>query len=94
MNIEHGTFTPLIFSLNGGMGPECAKYHQHLAQSIADKSGEKYSSIITLIRCKLSYLILRSCLMCVRGSRPHVTANHTSADVEYNNVCTDARLVE
>ena len=27
MNIEHGTFTPLIFTIHRGMGPECAAYH-------------------------------------------------------------------
>ena len=25
MNIEHGTFTPLIFAINGGVGLECVK---------------------------------------------------------------------
>ena len=94
MNVEHGTFTPLIFSLNGGMGPECLKYHQHLAQTIAEKTGERYSNVITLIRCKLSFMILRACLMGVRGSRPHVSTYTTNADVEFNSACRDARLIE
>ena len=32
--IEHGTFTPLIFTSTGGMGKECLQYHSRLAQLI------------------------------------------------------------
>ena len=71
MNIEHGTFTPLVFSLSGGMGTECSMFHRHIAEKIAKKTEERYSKILSIIRCKLSFLILRSCLMCIRGSRSH-----------------------
>ena len=32
MNIEHGTFTPLVFSVSGGMGKECSMFHKHVAE--------------------------------------------------------------
>ena len=38
MNIEHGTFTPLVFSVNGGASPECSMFHKHLAEKIATKT--------------------------------------------------------
>ena len=41
MNIEH---TPLDFAINGGVGPECVKFHQHLADRIAFKSGDRYET--------------------------------------------------
>ena len=41
MNVEHGTFTPLVFSLNGIMSPECSQYHKYLAQKIAAKSEQR-----------------------------------------------------
>ena len=68
MNVEHGTFTPLVFSLTGGEGPETFMFHKHIAQKIANKTEEKYEKVQTLIRCKLSFLILRSVLLCIRGS--------------------------
>ena len=71
MNIEHGTFTPLVFSVSGGMGKECSMFHKHVAERLAIKTGERYEKIISTIRCKLSFLILKSALMCVRGSRSH-----------------------
>ena len=73
MNIEHGTFTPLVFSLNGVMSKECSMFHKYLAQKIANKTNERYEKIIAIIRCKLSFMILRSCLMCIRGSRSYKT---------------------
>ena len=92
MRVEHGTFTPLVYSLNGVMAPECERFHKHIAQRIADKTGERYNHIMTTIRCKLSFLILRSCLMCVRGSRPHNAKVGSEVPSDYGNVCADARI--
>ena len=50
MEIEQGTFTPLVFTTTGGMADECAKYHSRLAELIANKKGESYSSAISWIR--------------------------------------------
>ena len=35
-NIEHGTFTPLVFSVNGGANTECLMFHKHLAEKNCD----------------------------------------------------------
>ena len=42
MEIEQGTFTPLVFSTTGGMADECVKYHNRLAELITNKRGESY----------------------------------------------------
>ena len=68
-DIEQGTFTPLIFTTTGGMGEECKKYHSRLAELIAIKKGEKYSKTMAWIRAKISFSIIRSALLCLRGSR-------------------------
>ena len=69
MNVEHGTSTALFFSLTGGEGPETSTFHKHIAQKYCEKKEEKYEKVLSLIRCKLSFLILGSVLICVRGSR-------------------------
>ena len=92
MNIEHGTFTPLIFSTHGGAGPEAQRLHKHLADRISEKNGERYGTIMTWIRCKLSFLILRACLTCLRGSRPHRNLNESSVPIDFALACEDARL--
>ena len=49
MEIEQGTFTPLVFTTTGGKADECVKYHSRLAELIANKKGESYSSAISWI---------------------------------------------
>ena len=39
LDIEHGTFTPLVFTTTGGMGKECLMYYSRLAQLIVIKKG-------------------------------------------------------
>ena len=69
VEVEHVTFTPLVFGTNGGMGQECIMFLKNLAAKIAEKENEQYATVINLLRTKLSFCILRSILLCVRGSR-------------------------
>ena len=48
LDIEQGTFTPLIFTSTGGMGNECLQYHSRLAQLISIKKGEHIIAQIVL----------------------------------------------
>ena len=48
MEIKQGTFTPLVFTTTSGMADECVSYHSRLAELIANKKGESYSSAIFL----------------------------------------------
>ena len=57
MNVEHGTFTPLVFSLTGGEVPEAFMFHKNIAQKISATTEENYDRVLSLIRCKLSFLI-------------------------------------
>ena len=69
MQIEQGTFTPLVFTTTGSMGPECILYHKALAERLSTKTGERYAYVMNFIRCKLSFMCIRSSLLCLRGSR-------------------------
>ena len=40
-----------------------------LAQEIANKTGERYGKIISIIRSTLSFLILGSCSMCIHSHK-------------------------
>ena len=42
MNIEHGTFTPLVFSVSVVLGKEFSIFHKHTAEKIAKKINESY----------------------------------------------------
>ena len=51
------------------MGEECARYHARLAELLAIKKGETYSTTVSWIRVKVSFALLRGALLCLRGSR-------------------------
>jgi hypothetical protein len=91
MNIEHGTFTALIFSISGGMGSESLSFHKALANKIAMKTNDKYCNVINFIRCKLSFLIQKLALLCVRGSR---SLKRGSSDVptDIDFACFESKL--
>ena len=58
--IERGTFTPLVFTVQGGCGRECDAFLKQLSEKIAKKSGEDQSSIMAWIRTKLSFALVRT----------------------------------
>ena len=67
--MEHSVFTPLVFGTNGGFGLKSQMFIKRLAENIAAKQQEDYTKVITWIRTRLSFEILRSAVLCVRGSR-------------------------
>ena len=69
MEVEHGTFTPLIFTTTGVMGHECSIFHKALAEKISIKKNERYDDVMKYLRVKFSFLALKATLLCLRGSR-------------------------
>ena len=65
----HETFTPLIFGTNEGTGKEAGDFIRLLTNKISEKIGEPYVIIISWLRAKLFFEILKSALLCIRGSR-------------------------
>ena len=84
LEVEQGTFTPLVFTTTGGMAVECKRFHSRLAELIAIKKGEEYSTTMSWIRSKVSFALLRSALLCLRGSRSprRVPLNLENCDLE------------
>ena len=69
LHIEHGSFTPLVFSIFGGMSVECKRFYARLSLLLSNKRNETLSTTVSWLRCRLSYSLLRSALLCMRGSR-------------------------
>ena len=90
MEIEQGTFTPLVFSTTGGMAEECRRYHSRLAELLAIKKGEDYSTTIAWVRTKVSLVILRAALLFLRGSRTLKRRNNLDMGLDVEK--TEARI--
>jgi len=69
IEIEQGSFTPLVFSIYGGMSAECKRFYARLSMMLSEKRNEHQSTTTSWLRCRLSFSLLRSALLCMRGSR-------------------------
>ena len=87
LQVEKGSFSPLIFSTTGGMGPESTRYHKRLAELISAKRGEEYSHVVNHIRTKIRFALLRCTLVAVRGERGRSRRRETEqtlSEVSFN----------
>ena len=70
LQVEHGSFTPLVISATGGMSRECKKFCSRLAEMICKKTKTNYNVTITWIRRKTAFSLIKSIGICRRGSLP------------------------
>ena len=73
INIEHGSFTPLglIFSSFGGMGTEANRFYNRIAELLSVKRDVNIGEMKNWIRTQISFSLLKSTSLCIRGSRSH-----------------------
>ena len=93
--IEHGSFSPLVFTTAGGMGATATVVYKRLASLIAEKHDELYGQTLHWMRCRLGFSLLRSSIMCLRGSRSHV--NHPYSFTKSDSMelaCAEGRVTE
>ena len=67
--VEHGSFTPLVFSSSGGMGKGATTTYKHLAHLFSEKWSSSCSVVMGWLHCSLGFSLLHSSIMCICGSR-------------------------
>ena len=70
LQVEHGDFSPLVFATTGGMGPQATAVTARLGHRLAEVKNLPFSVVMGWLRCRISFALLRSTLVCLRGSRP------------------------
>ena len=53
----------------GSEVPTATRALKQIAAKISEKRKELYADVISFIRTKLSFVLLRSCFLCLRGCR-------------------------
>ena len=91
--VERGSFTPLIYTTFGGWGPQARRYHKRLAEQIASKRNEVYSHVISHMRTRVRFSLLRSVLVSVRGERGKPRASKPFSSTSFNLI-PDAQSYE
>ena len=67
--VERADFTPLVFTCTGGMAPKCHLVIKRLAEKMSMKQNLSFSVVSGWLRCRLSFALLRTTLLCVRSTR-------------------------
>ena len=63
-----GSFTPLVFSTFGGVSGATNVFYKRLGYLLSTKKNIDYSSVMSWLRCRLSFSLLRSAINCLRGA--------------------------
>lgn len=69
IQVERGTFTPLVFSTTGGMGKEAKNLVKRLAQRMEMATGQRYADAVRFIRKRLRFELLKTTVIALRGDR-------------------------
>ena len=69
IQIEKGSFTPLVFSISGGMGREAQGLMKKIAERMELTSGQRYSDCMGFMRKRLRFELLKTTLIALRGYR-------------------------
>ena len=71
LDVEHASFTPLVFSASGGLGKEATTFYKRLASLLADQWDQPYSTTMNWLRCTI-FCLLQSSIQCIRGARSSI----------------------
>ena len=74
VNVDRGSFTPLVFSTYGICGPETTIFLKSLASLFVERNRDlSYSVVMGLLRTQISFCLMRWCVTCFRGCRSSYT---------------------
>ena len=68
-NVEHSDFFPLVFTCAGGIAPKSQLILKRLAEIISEKQNIHLSLICGWLRVRMSFALLKSTILCIRGTR-------------------------
>ena len=67
--IEQADFTPLVFTTAGGMAPRMQLFLKRISQIMSEQQDLANSVVAGWLRCRFSFALLRTTLVCLRGTR-------------------------
>ena len=92
LQVENGTFTPLVFTCFGGMSRECSRFFSQAAELMAEKRKQPKSIISGWLKTRLNFSLLRSCTLCVRGSRSYQINREGLSNIDISQVIHESKL--
>ena len=83
MEVDQSSFTPLVFTVAGGIGGEGRAFYSRLTTL---KNGIEKSKVTSWIRSKVNFALLRSMLLCLRGSRQKLVNEKLDIEPEHTSI--------
>ena len=82
LQIEKGSFTPLVFATTGGMGREAQSLIKKIAERMEMTSGQKYAVCMGFMRKRLRFELLKTTIIALRGyrGRDNYSVEESSSD--------------
>ena len=99
-DVEMASFSPLVFTFLGGAGLEAEIVIKKLAAQLSEKLKEEYADVVNTFRTKLSFALLHTSLLCLRGSKnwndQYKPNNSTSSSIPsiFESISTHKEEVE
>ncbi|XP_076054481.1 uncharacterized protein LOC143033169 [Oratosquilla oratoria] len=93
-NVHQGSLNLTIFTTSGGMGPRAKAFYSRLAEMMAEKKQQPKSSIVSWMRCRLSFTLLRSAILCLRGTRSPPPKSAHIQNLDFEQPVIDSRVNE
>ena len=91
IQVEHGSFTPIVLSSFGGYGRETSRFVSKLIEKMSEKKDLERSVVANYLRSKVSFELIRSQVACIRGSRGLKKMNVDAGEIEVVNTLATIR---
>ena len=73
-------------------GQKQGLFLDYCAKKISHKTQQNYSDVVNFLRCKLSFLIRKLVLLCIRGTRSSANTVDKSCESDFEFVCFVSKL--
>jgi len=67
--VEHGSFSPLVFSALGGMARECGAVYKRQIELLAEKKNQKIDLVAPWVRRRILFALMKMIVVCIREKR-------------------------
>ena len=86
MEVDQHSLTPIVFTVAGGIESEGRAFYSRPATLLSLKKVIEKSKVMSWIQSKVNFTLLRSMLLCFRGSRQKLVDKKLDIDLEHTSI--------
>ena len=86
MEVDQHSLTPIVFTVAGGIESEGRAFYSRPATLLSLKKVIEKSKVMSWIQSKVNFALLRSMLLCFRGSRQKLVDKKLDIDLEHTSI--------